>query len=158
MNTKGFTIMEVIVVMSIFALIVALPMAFYWGIGRQDALAATTRNVVAAMHEAQTTTISGRSVDAQQPSSYGMHFESTYYDTFSGSSYSSTDPTNERTTLPSGITFSQINLPNSEVIFTRVTGQVLGFDRTKNSLTILESNTGTVKHVTISKVGSITHD
>ena len=155
---KGFTVLEIFIVMSLFVLIVAMPMVSYWGIGRGDALDGTTREVVAALHEAQTNTISGRSQDGAQPSGSGIHFETTYYDVFSGSSYSTNDPKNERNTLPSGITFSQIQLPNKEVIFAKVTGAVSNYDVNQKNLTVEESNTGKTKHITISKVGSIVND
>ena len=157
-NGAGFTLVEVLVVICIFVLLLGLPMAFFWGIGRGDALEAQAREVVAVLHEAQTNTISGRSQDGQQPTNFGIYFGTTYYDVFSGSSYSANDPKNQRNDLPSGITFSQIQLPNNEVIFAKVTGQVSNFDVNQKSLTLLENNTGKAKHITIVKVGSITHD
>ncbi|GEM_PF-5594892 len=156
-SSSGFTIVEVLVVIFVFTLIIGLPMIFLWGIGRADALNASTREVVGVLSEAQTNTISGRSKDGQQPSSHGIYFAVNYYVLFKGSPYDANDSQNERTDLSSGITFSQIQLPQSSVIFDKVTGSVVNYDPAQNSVVVLESNTQKNKTITISKTGGISY-
>lgn len=153
---RGFTLVEVLIVMFIFGTIIGMPMIFLYGIGRSDQLTATTREVVAVLNEAQTNSISGKSVDGAQPSSYGIYFQPTYYVLFAGSTYNGADPNNQRTDLPSGVTFSQIQVPASQIVFDKVSGQVISFDPSQNFVVLKESNSGETKQITVSKVGSIT--
>lgn len=155
---RGFSLIEVIIVLFIFGTIVSLPWFFLWGIGRSEALRASTREVVAVLHEAHTYTLSGRSIDGEQPSSYGIYLQPGYYVLFAGSSYNVTDPNNQRTDLPDGITFSQIQVPASSVVFTKVTGQVANFDPSQNFIELLDTNTQETRLITISMVGGITYD
>ena len=155
---KGFTITEVLIALFIFGTIIALPTVFLWGIGRADALAATTREVVGILHEAQTDTIAGRSLDGVQPQSYGIHFESSYFVYFEGTSYNPSDSDNRRTDLPVGLSFSQIALPSNSVVFTRVTGRVLNFDPNANFVVISDSNTGETRRITVSREGGIAYE
>lgn len=153
----GFTIVEVLVVIFVFTLIIGLPMVFLWGIGRSDALNASTREVVGVLSEAQTNTISGRSKDGQEPSSHGLYFSTNYYVLFKGTVYDANDSQNERTDLPLGITFSQIQLPQSSVVFDKVTGRVVNYDPAQNLVVVLEGNTQKSKTITISKAGGISY-
>lgn len=155
-KNAGFTLMEVLIVLFIFGTIVGMPMLFLYSIGRSDQLLASTREVVAALNEAQINAISGKSVDGQQPSSYGIYFQQTYYVLFAGTTYSAADSHNERTDLPAGITFSQIQLPSSQIVFSNVTGQVTSFTEGQNFIVLQDSNSLEAKQVTVSKMGAIT--
>ncbi|MBI2036448.1 prepilin-type N-terminal cleavage/methylation domain-containing protein [Candidatus Microgenomates bacterium] len=153
----GFTIVEVLVVIFVLTLIIGLPMIFLWGIGRSDALNASTREVVGVLGEAQTNTISGLSKDGQEPSVHGIYFSANYYVMFKGTTYDVNDSQNERTDLPLGITFSQIQLPQSSVVFDRVSGSIANYDPAQNFVVVLETNTQKSKTITISKTGGISY-
>lgn len=153
---QGFTLVETLIVMFIFGTIIGMPMLFLYGIGRSNQLTATAREVVAVLNETQTSAINGKSVDGAQPSSYGIYFQPSYYVLFAGSSYSAADSHNQRTDLPSGVTFSQIQVPASQIVFDKVTGQVISFDPSQNFVVLRESNSNETRQITVSKVGSIT--
>lgn len=158
MKNQGFTLIEVIVILALFATIMALPMAFLWGFGRSDTVIAAAKQVISIIHEAQTNAVTGRSLDGAQPAQYGVHFESTYYVYFRGSSYNAADATNERTDLDPGLSFSSIQFPSQNIIFERPTGKVLGFNPSQNYVEITDTNTNITKRITISSLGAITHD
>jgi len=154
---RGFTLVEILITFFIFSIIIAMPMAFFWGIGRGDALTSATQQVVAALHEAETKTISGNSLDGQEPSLWGVYFQPTYYILFAGSAYNPNDTNNEKTDLPTGITLSQVQLPSNTVVFERTTGHVVGFDAAQNFVTLTDENTQKTIRITISQVGGITY-
>lgn len=157
-NQLGFTLTETLVVLAIFGTIASLSVGFLWGIGRSDALLATTREVIGVLHEAHANSISGRSVDGQQATSYGVYFQAGYYVLFNGSTYNSNDTNNSRSDLQTGISFSQIQLPNSAIVFSRVSGHVSNFNATQNYVELLDNNTLETKRITISQVGSIKYE
>lgn len=157
-SVRGFTVTEVIITIGIFGMILAFPMVFWWGIGRSDALIGTTREVVGIINEAQTDTVSGKSPNGTETSSYGIHFESNYYTYFTGASYNQSASSSVRTDLPPGVSFSQIDLPGNNVIFEQVTGEVLGFDASENTITIEDTNTGQTRTVTVSRFGGVKYE
>lgn len=155
---RGFTLIEILIVLFIFGTIVTMPMVFLWGIGRGDSLLAATREVIGGIHEAHTNTISGRSFDGQQPSSFGIYFQTNYYVLFSGASYDVNDTNNAQTDLPTGITFSQISVPQNTIVFSKVTGSVTNFDPVQNFVILQDSNTLETRQITITSVGGVTYD
>lgn len=157
-NGAGFTVTEVVITIGIFGMILAFPMLFWWGIGRGDALSSTTQEVVGVINEAHADTVSGKSPDGAQTSSYGIHFESTYYTYFAGTSYNQSASSNVRTDLPTGVSFSQIDLPENNVIFERITGEVLGFDAASSTVAIQDTNTGQIRIITISRFGGVKYE
>jgi len=157
-RSSGFSLIEILVVIFIVTTLVALPVGFFWGFGRTDALVATTREVVGVLHEAQTNTISGKSVDGQNPSSYGLYFATNYYVLFSGTSYNANDSNNARTDLPQGMIFSQINVPSSIIVFDKITGKVRNYSDSAHSVQVQDSNTQEQKTITISELGAIHED
>lgn len=158
MKTKhagsGFTVIEILVSLFIFTTIIMLPTLFFWGIGRNNDLEATTREVISAINGAQANTISGKSTDGQQPISHGIHFAFSYYVVFTGASYNPNDSNNARNDLSTGMSFSQIQLPNSEILFEKVTGKVLNYDADQNYIVLRENNTQKTKRITVSSAGA----
>ena len=158
MKKNGFTLVEIIITIGILAILFSLPTLFLWGIGRADSLESIEREVVSIIGEAQTYTISGRSLDGSEPSSYGVHFEQGYYVYFKGTSYNATDPDNLQTDLPPGIILSQISLPSNNIVFEQVTGEVAGFDPNANFVTVADANTGNQVSITVSKYGGVDYE
>lgn len=155
---RGFILTELLIVIFIFTIIIILPSIFFWAIGQAGRLDSQVREVVNALNEAQVNTISGKSQASQETFSYGVHFETDYYDLFRGTSYNVADPNNLRNNLPLGITFSQIQLVGGNVIFEKVTGQVLNFDPNLNYVELLENNSQSKKRIFISRFGGITYE
>lgn len=155
---RGFIFIELLIVIFIFTTIIILPSIFFWAIGQTDRLDSQIREIVNALNEAQINTISGKSQASQETFSYGVHFETNYYDLFNGTSYNAADPNNLRNYLPSGFTFSQIQLAGGNVIFEKVTGQVLNFDPNLNYVELLENNSQSKKRIFISRFGGITYE
>lgn len=154
----GFTITEVMIAIGILGMILVLPMVFWWGIGRGDKLEGTTQEVVSTINEAHADTVSGKSPDGNDSSSYGIHFESNYYVYFVGTLYNQASPGNKRTDLSGGVTFSQIRLPGNNIIFEQVTGEVLNFDANQNAIEIQDTNTGQTTTITISRYGGVRYE
>jgi len=90
-----------------------------------------------------------------QPTTFGVYFEQDKYVLFRGAVYNPVDSFNLETPLKPNLSFSQINLPNQNVIFSRLSGEVQGFISTQNSFTLLEKNTSETRVFTINRFGAI---
>jgi len=102
--------------------------------------------------KAMTGNTEGRSTNAP----YGVYFEQNKYVLFHGPNYTSNNSTNFEVSLDQGDQFSQIKLPNSQIVFALASGEIEPFDPAKNSLVIKNTNTGSEKTIIFNKFGVIT--
>jgi prepilin-type N-terminal cleavage/methylation domain-containing protein len=143
---SGITLIEIIVVVSIIALlivVVALPLITF---RKTQALENATNTTIAILNEARTRTLA-----AVGGTSYGVRIESTQVILFTGTSYSSGSSTNEITPLDSPATASaSLSGGGSEIKFDRLSGT------TSQSGTITLSISGGSSHtVTVSATGAV---
>lgn len=87
---------------------------------------------------------------------YGVYFDqiNNKYVLFHGPNYDSNETTNFPVKLNEGDQFSQINLPNSQIVFASASGEVEPFDP-NNNLVIENTNSRSVKTIKFNKFGVI---
>ena len=83
----------------------------------------------------------------------GVYFQNDRYTYFEGAVYNPSDPENLVTVLPSGYSFSSINLPSSTAQFNKLTRQLIGF--TDPSEVVMSETGGTSKTISINRWGVI---
>lgn len=117
MNKKGFSLMEILVVIFIMAVLIILGFINYRDFEKKISLSSSASQIISALHLSNERTLSssGNLV-------HGVHFASDSYTLFSSSTYDVLDPDNEVFNLPSGIEISEINIGGSDVVFNRLTG------------------------------------
>jgi prepilin-type N-terminal cleavage/methylation domain-containing protein len=120
-RTRGFTLLEILIVCSIIALLSALSFKALVAFKSDRALDADVHGILALLDEARRTTLSAKSL-----SQYGVHFETNTVVLFKGATYSSTDPNNRDAGLSGETSITAINLSGgtSNVVFARLTGEV----------------------------------
>lgn len=146
---KGFTLMETLMVIAIAGIAVTIVTLSLSKINSSKALDTDVSLVVSVLNEARSMTLS--SVDALQ---YGVNLQDSQVVLFSGSSYSTSSPSNVFTTLNSLVGIRNISLSGggTSVVFQRLTGE------TSQSGTLevyLRSATTSYKTVTINSTGVI---
>ncbi|MBP6979566.1 type II secretion system protein [Candidatus Curtissbacteria bacterium] len=151
---KGFTLIELILVVTILGLVVVFSSVVFTNQQNQTSLESTILEVNSAIRESQNKSVS-QSQDASGDDNYGIYFTSTSYTVFKGINYSSNNSTNFVVNFSSGITLSQINLPNSQLIFDRLTGKLTAYSDVQNTL-VFSSFDNVTKTVTINPYGAIT--
>jgi len=145
---KGITLVEVLVSITIIAIlssIIVVSLSSY----RASKLVETTANEIAfKLEEAKTNSIAGKG-----GSSFGIHFASTSYTYFRGSTYNSSDTDNISPTFPEDFSITT-NLTGSAVniIFSRLTGT----PNVTGTITISKTNDSSkTKTITIGNLGDI---
>ncbi len=151
---KGFTLVELVLVVTILGLVVVFSSVVFTNQQNQTSLESTILEVNSAIRESQNKSVS-QSQDVSGDENYGVYFTSTSYTVFKGSNYSSNNPTNFVVNFSSGITLSQINLPNSQLIFDRLSGKLTAYSDIQNTL-VFSSFDNVTKTVTINPYGAIT--
>ncbi|MEK7557026.1 MAG: prepilin-type N-terminal cleavage/methylation domain-containing protein [Patescibacteria group bacterium] len=146
-KSRGFTLVEIIVVLAIILLLVGLGLAAYRTFGRNVNLGTVSQQIVIVLDDARSRTVASLS-DSQ----YGVHFENDTYTLFQGSTYNAQGNNNEAHPLPTGVEFGSITLSGggNDVVFDRITGT------TSQSGTIvlrLTDTPATTQTITISPQG-----
>jgi len=116
---KGFTLVEVLVVMAIAVILVALATVSLGNINDNNQLSSAKDGVFTLLREARNATISSK--DASR---YGVHFESGRAVYFKGDTFTEPSDDNKEFVMPDVITISDISLEGggSDIIFDRLTG------------------------------------
>ncbi len=148
---KGFTLAEILVVITILVLVSGIVLASIRGYIREQALSGTVASITAVLSDARTQTLSGNA-GAQ----YGVHFETDSVTLFSGATYSEGAAGNEVITLDSRVILADINLGGgSDVVFEKLTGDADG----AGTLTIeLAADASRQKIITIHETGLVSYD
>ncbi len=118
-----------------------------------SSLTLLTSDIKQQQTKAMSLSVEGQAVTT---SDYGVHFETTTYTLFRGSSYSAADTTNFVIKLADNVAFSAVTLPSRTVIFSRQSGEVSGFSAGQNTVTIKNSQNNQQKTIHINRYGLIT--
>jgi prepilin-type N-terminal cleavage/methylation domain-containing protein len=148
----GFTLVELIIVLSIIALLAGIMMPSLSGFHNEQALRNTTEDVLSLLNQARSDTLG--SLNA---TNYSVAIGSDRVTYFAGSTFSNSDPSNQVVMLDSSVTVApsigiSLNGGGSTVTFDRLTG-----DTSTYGTIILEliADPTQQKTITVSKTGLI---
>ncbi len=147
---KGFSIIEILIVLGIITIIVAIIVSTFSLFGRAQALEKDTETVIESLEQARSQTLS--SLDASQ---YGVHFGTNKVTIFTGTTYSSSASSNVDMALSSSDTILTVTISGggNDIVFNRLTGETV---QNGTSTIIISSPTSSrTKTVTIYKTGLI---
>ena len=147
-HKQGFVVSEILISLAIFAVLAAVVLIPLISFRKDRSLAYDTQTVSSVLRQARNQTLSSKN-----SSVYGVHFASSKVTLFTGTSYSSSDTTNEDFVLSSTDTILTITLTGggSDIVFNRLTGE------TSQDGTVVISSSGVseTKTVTIYKTGLV---
>lgn len=96
MNKKGFTLVEIVIVLGIFAILAAAATPFLLSQVVKNRIASSAKQIVSALYIAQQNSYSGKS-----NASYGVQFTTSSFTMFRGNTFAgSTDPRTVNFTAP----------------------------------------------------------
>ncbi|MFA4890139.1 MAG: prepilin-type N-terminal cleavage/methylation domain-containing protein [Candidatus Paceibacterota bacterium] len=144
---KGFTVIEIAIVVVILAVLTAMAITSFSGFRQNQLLNSDVNKAVSIINEARSKTLS-----SQDFSQYGVHFETTKLALFKGATYVASSPDNASSTLSSFIEISEISLAGegSDVIFQKLTGKT---DQSGAITFRVKADTSKTKTINISSTG-----
>jgi len=144
-SNRAFTMAEVLISIAIIVILIAMGLYAFISAKKQANISTTADTIAAKLEEAKANSFQGKN-----GTTYGLKVSSTTFTTFTGSSYSSSDPSNPVYAIPSGVTLNTtLPYPNYYVYFNRLTGA----PNISGSITI--SGTGSSTIITIGSLGDI---
>lgn len=155
-SQKGFTFLEV--------MITTVTMAILFGVVtfnllRTQNLSSKQSNLdklVSDIRAQQTKAMTGSTEGRTTADNYGIYFMSDRYVLFHGSSYSSSDTTNYNVSLPSDVQIQSTTLPDNTLLFSTLSGEMIGYSQSANSIILKLVNAGDQSVITLNRYGVIT--
>lgn len=148
---QGFTLIELMVVMGIFAILMGISTLSLSNIERSSSLKAEVNKMIPDLKEQQVKAMSGDSEGTGAVNDYGVHFETNSYILFRGT-YTAGSADNFEVELGPNIQVSTA-FPNAEVIFTRGSGEISSGG---NTITLTDTTNGNDRTITINALGVVT--
>lgn len=145
----GFTIVEALLVMSIFIILTGLSTINLLKAKHSSSLSASVDTFIADLKQQQLKAMVGDTEGSGAISDYGIHFETTSYTLFRNTYEGTTDFIVK---LPDTIQIST-GFTDSQIIFQKGTGEVLN---APNTITLRDPLDGSQKEITINVYGVIT--
>lgn len=144
---KGFTMFELMIVVSIFVILLAYMPQVYSSYFTSSGIKMARWEITNTLKRARLNTMTGRE-DVQ----WGVHFESDQYVLFKGTTYSSSDPDNEVHELLQSLDVTNISLNGggADVVFNNV-----GSTDQYGSLQVESDASSNTVSVTINSAGTI---
>ena len=152
----GFTIVELLIVMSFFGILAGLATISLMNVRQSTSIDASLNILIAELREQQIKAMVGDTEGRNTLDNYGIHFgnNSLTYTVFHGT-YSPSETSNRTVSLTDTMEVSTA-FPDTEVIFEKGSGNVVGFVDGSNTITITDPTTGSQRIITINRYGVIT--
>lgn len=155
-SQRGFTLVEFLLVMSIFAVLAGIATVNLLSFQRQSQLNATVDTFVADMKEQQMKAMSGDAGGDPSMENYGINLDAVNYQyiLYKGT-YSAADTSNFAVSVPRSVNISS-TFPNSQINFEKGSGEIVGYASNSATITFQDSSNSDQKVIQLNKYGVIT--
>lgn len=154
-NQKGFTFTEVIIVIGIVSILFGFIVVNLLNFQSKKSVESETDMIISDIKTQQAKAMLGKRENSIT-GDYGIYFEQNKYILFQGSSYESSNSTNFQISLNQNLEFQNMLFPNSQIIFLKGSGEILGFTNSQNSLIIKDTASNNQKTIIFNRYGVIT--
>ncbi len=154
-HKKGFTVIELIIIISILAILFTVSSVNLLGFYSKNTLATSVTTLLSDMRQQQLKAMVGHTEGQATHDAYGIYFQSDRYTLFKGPIYSSSDPTNFAVVLNPNLQFSTIFVPGSQIVFTYGSGQFTDYDSNFNYITLKNIQTDETQTLQLNQFGTV---
>ncbi|MBU2591976.1 MAG: prepilin-type N-terminal cleavage/methylation domain-containing protein [Patescibacteria group bacterium] len=145
-RNKGIALTELLVVMSIMAILFAIGAMSLSSLERESHLDLVASEIKTSVYRAQSQTVNGIAS--------GLYFENNRFVFFRGESFVEGDPGNWETALPASVQLTEINLFQGTLTFIKPTGYVNNYV-SPAGVTLVETGTGKTRLITVNRLGLV---
>jgi prepilin-type N-terminal cleavage/methylation domain-containing protein len=151
MNNNGFTLVEFLLVMAIFAVLSGIAAINLANIQHKSQLASTVTALIADVRSQQVESMVGDGQGTGAATNYGVRFASTNY-TLYRTSYGTA---NFSVSLPSNLQLTYASA-SSDLVFLKGSGEIPGYASTSAVLTVKDTVDNSQKVIKLNRFGVIT--
>jgi len=156
MNTNGFTLIEISIVMTITVILLTFTTISLVSFQQNAFVDTTVEQLISDIKYQQISAMSGASDGESTAQPFGIHFDTNSYTLFHGNPYDESESTNFTLSLESAMSFADITFPQDEIIFEKGSGQVSGFVDGQNTIILQDSGNNNQVSITLNQLGTIT--
>lgn len=153
---KGFTLIEILLVMAIISILFAISIVNLNTLQQNTYQNTSEELLLSDIKLQQLKSMTGDNNNSSTFETFGIYFGNTSYTLFRGATYSASDDENFTIELNPNLTFSNVEFANSQIVFEKNSGEIIGFTDGSDTITINNSITGTNAVITLNKYGVIT--
>jgi len=150
MKNRGFTFVEVVIVMGIMALLMGIGIVGMLRSTRRSGLNEVVQVLLSDLRSQQTKAMTGVTVAGAVPAGFGVYFETNRYTLFSGASYNPSDPTNVPILVSTPHSMDTVGFDT--ILFLGRSGEISGY--ATGSVTIQEEG-GQTKTIQLNRYGVV---
>jgi prepilin-type N-terminal cleavage/methylation domain-containing protein len=154
MGNRGFTLIELIVIMAMIAALAGLVTINLFASQQRSSLVQVTDTLVADLESQQTKAMTGITANGAIPFGYGIYFDNNRYILFSGASYNATNPSNSVVPVDSPVTIGSVGFSGRTVLFASVSGELPGYVTGADTVR-LQNTGGQTKIIRMNRYGVI---
>ena len=152
---QGFTIVELLLAMGVFAILAGLGSVNYFSTYNQTSAGTLQEVLIADLRSAQAKAMTGQTSGGVAVPSWGVKFLSSSYVVFPGPSYVAGSSANYIVALPEGMVLTP-DFASDQVLFAKGSGEIIGYDSEADSLTAVLGTT--TKNIELNRLGVIVGD
>lgn len=156
MNTKGFTLIEISIVMAITVVLLTLTTISLISFQQNTFVDTTVEQLISDIKYQQISAMNGAVEGENTAQKFGIHFDTNSYTLFHGDSFDISEPTNFTLSLESAMSFADVAFLQDEIIFEKGSGEINGFVDGQNTIILQDSGNNNQVTITINKLGVIT--
>jgi len=152
-SSKGFTFIETMLVMGFVSMLFFIASQTLFQSRQSASLDSTARQMINDVRQQQMYAMLGATSSAGLTRDYSVKFDATSYTLFPGDTYISGASNNLVIPIDDSLTLSDITFPSYMITFTRLSGDVAGFQSGLDSLIIRDTQTGATRELRLNKRG-----
>ena len=149
-SQTGFTLVELVVVVAVFSILIGLSTINFIKPQTRASLNTATALLISDLRAQQAKSMVGTTGGGSTAQQFGIFFSTNSYTLFSGSLYSVGAASNVVVPLD-GMTITN-TFPSSQIVFSRMSGEVSNFNTTLNQVTLTSDSDQ--KTLTINQIGT----
>lgn len=157
-SQAGLTLVELLVVIAIFSILTSVITVNLLRPQSSQSISSALNTLSADIRAQQLKSMMGRAENGVTATPHGIYFETGSYVLFAGDVYDSSDENNLRILLPDGVLISEVAFPSSQVVFARISGDVVSYSEGADFLVVQHTGTGVREKFSVNKYGSITKE
>jgi type II secretory pathway pseudopilin PulG len=154
-KVEGFSLIEVIVVIGTITLLFSFVSVNLLSVRQKATTSTSADTLISDIRTQQLKAMVGDGEGVGGADRYGLHFDSSSYTFFRGSTYNPSDPSNFTIELSETVAVTNNTLPSGNVIFEKGSGEIVGFVNGQDSVSLRNTETNEERVIEFNSVGTL---
>lgn len=152
---KGMTLVEILVVLALFTVVFAISSISLSGLIPKTNLSEYQQMFVSDLKRQQMQAMQGNYSNLDEALPQGVYLGDDQYVLFQGDTFQASDSANVVATLPQDVRFREVTIPDRQIIFLPLSGEVMNYQSDLDTFSLENSTTGDRVDFEINQLGAM---